>query len=330
MSAAASARRRQKSLRGGSHQVKGVAHGDRRLQRRPLPLLPQVAGEDVGAQRPPRRVQVARRGPGRRHVAHHAPHVPREGGAVELGRGHRRPAGPAAVEHHGADAGGPRARHCVLHIAVLGAAGEAGEQDEDGRVRGKALTLRQRLGVQGDHPAVRHAHHLAVVQDVGLAAEERGKDGLHVAVVEEGGQRVGGGEGGAKRDDGLVEGRGLGVHRGGERLAVHGRRRGARGRRDSGADGEGGGGGAEPADLHGSRVLPSAGRRGRGHTIGWADECRGGCSARGAKLHPSCTTHRATRVSRETVQFLKNSAVKIMSSGLAWSLDIAGAQHSGR
>jgi hypothetical protein len=53
-------------------QLKGVAHGHRRLQGRARPRLRQVIDQDVGAQRPPSSKQGAPRVAGG-HMAHHRP-----------------------------------------------------------------------------------------------------------------------------------------------------------------------------------------------------------------------------------------------------------------
>jgi hypothetical protein len=71
-----------------------------------------------------------------------APHVAGEGGRVELGAGHGAVGGAPAVEHHGADARLARLQHGVPHVAVAAAAGEAGQQDEEGGVVRQRAVLR--------------------------------------------------------------------------------------------------------------------------------------------------------------------------------------------
>lgn len=107
------------------------------------------------------------------------------------------------------------------------------------------------LGVERHDAAVGEVQELAVVQQVGLAAEERRKDGLHVAVAQDERQRVLGGQRGAQRQQSLVPGGGGRHHGGTQPLAGQHADRGG-----------GGGSGRRAQRCHADHPRrPSAGRQ---------------------------------------------------------------------
>mmetsp|Transcript_17252 Transcript_17252/g.48108 ORF Transcript_17252/g.48108 Transcript_17252/m.48108 type:complete len:292 (+) Transcript_17252:631-1506(+) len=168
----------------GDGEVEGVGQRGRGRQRRLPPLLPEVASQDVGAQRPsgcqqrsPRQLLL--------HVLYHRPHVVCVGGGVELSGGDRGVAGATAVEDQRAHAAG---RRCHGHVGERGAAAgtaQPGDQDQGRGVFRQGPGLGAIKPVEGHCAAVLCGKELPAVLRLWVAAVERREDGLNVAARQE-------------------------------------------------------------------------------------------------------------------------------------------------